>query len=68
MSDARAEDSWTAFDQHPESACFCRCGAEYRSHAKYVAGFGLVTRKPCPSCEQHNDCYRVSSDPETMTL
>lgn len=62
---------WSVFDKYPDDTCFCRCGSEFRSHAKFatVAGSsGLVSRKPCPACGKADDIWMVSADSETYTL
>lgn len=68
-SAARAID-WRAFDAHPESTCFCRCEAVYRSHAKIVMEPSphVVARKACPACGRTDNLRRVSSDREVMTI
>ncbi len=64
--------TWQKQDEFPESTCYCRCGAVYRSHSKVVntpSGFVIVSRKPCPECgRDEGNLRRVSSDPEIMTL
>lgn len=60
---------WTKFNKYPESTCYCRCEAVYRSHAKFdMTKPGLVTRKPCPACGSTENCRRVSDDPERVTI
>ena len=59
---------WTPFDNYPENTATCRCGAEFRSHTKYVVGKGIVTRKPCPGCDGVQSIWKTRSDPETMTI
>lgn len=59
---------WAPFDKFPEDSVTCECGSRFRSHAKYVAGFGIKTRKPCPGCDGTGRIVRVSSDPETVTV
>ena len=62
---------WSVFDQYPESTCDCRCGARFRSHAKVVRdkeNLVTVTRKPCPDCNENDNCNRVRSDPERYVI
>lgn len=59
---------WSEFTG-AESTCHCRYGKIFRSYAKYIRyGKGMITKKPCPQCKKNNDCWRVASDPEIMTL
>ena len=59
---------WSKFT-HSEDTCHCRCGEIFRSHAKYVATVKrVITRKQCPECSKDDDCWRVASDQETMTI
>lgn len=61
---------WTKHDEFPESTCYCRCGAVFRSHSKMVFD-GVpktITRRPCPACKRDDDCRRISADPEKFTL
>lgn len=58
---------WSKFTG-AEDVCHCRCGKVFRSHAKFVIYVArMITKKKCPSCGKDNDCWRVTSDPETMT-
>lgn len=60
---------WSRIEKYPESTVTCRCGEVYRSHAMFDKDLGTcVSRKPCPKCGRNDDSWRVSSDPETMTL
>lgn len=63
---------WSKFDAFPESACECRCGSFYRSHAKVTdrgLGMVLVSRKPCPGCgSQEGHLRAVRSDPEVYEI
>lgn len=67
-SEANLTD-WSAVDDnhYPEHTCTCRCGTDFRSHAKFVVGFGLVSRKACPRCGS-TEPRRAASDPETFAL
>jgi hypothetical protein len=66
---------WTKFDGLPESNCTCGCVfaslkdgdfvPTFRSHARFFAGTGLRSRKPCPSCGRHDNLRQVSSDRES---
>lgn len=52
-----------------EDTCYCKCGKIFGSHAKYVMAVKkMITRKPCPQCKKNNDCWRVTSEPEIMTI
>ena len=58
---------WAPFDKDTENECECMCGAVFRSHSKFVAADGIVSRKPCPACGTHS--LRASrSGWETMTI
>ena len=60
---------WSVIEKYPENTCTCRCGKDFRSHAKFDMSLpGLVSRKPCPGCGSYRNLFRASSDPETMTL
>lgn len=59
---------WAPFDKFSEDTITCACGSTFRSHAKYVMGVGIKTRKPCPGCNGSGLIVRVSSDPEMMTV
>lgn len=60
---------WTKFDQYPEDTVSCRCGMLFRSHAAIDKDtFRIVLRKPCPRCGRTDDAWKVSSDPESMTI
>lgn len=63
------EIDWSGFTFSGD-ICYCRCGGIFRSHAKafYAEGRLLVTRKPCPSCNQNDNCCRIESEPETFTI
>jgi hypothetical protein len=57
---------WALFDRIPESLCYCRCGATYRSHTQMVSRddkLVIVSRKPCPLCglDEGNVAHTVSS-------
>lgn len=61
---------WSKRDQFSEDTVECRCGVQFRSHAKAVFGGGgrIVSRKPCPGCGA-TEWHRASrSDPETYEL
>ena len=59
---------WSKFTG-PEDTCHCRCGKVFRSHVKYVmAAKRMITRRQCPQCGKNNDCWRVTSDPETIEI
>lgn len=61
--------NWSVFNNDPENNCYCRCGAIFRSHAKFVGVLGkMVARKPCPACGKNDDMQRVSSDPESFII
>lgn len=61
-----ADIDWSKID---ESTCHCLCGAVFRTRAKYsMAANGLITETPCPTCGDAQSLFKVSSDPETMTL
>jgi len=68
--EAMAPIEWRAFDPYPEDTLTCRCGAVYRSHAKFVIKprSGLLARKPCPKCGRVDDIRRASSDPEVVRI
>lgn len=67
---------WSKHDGTSESYCTCRCvysrlkdGDEvptFRSHVKYVAGVGLVSRKPCPDCGRTDNLQSAGGDWEPM--
>lgn len=62
---------WLMFDKngYAESTCHCRCGVNYRSHAKFVGDLGCcVSRKQCPSCGRIDQLFKIESDPEVWTL
>jgi hypothetical protein len=61
---------WSAFDSEGiTQTCYCRCGTEYRSHAKInMEVRKSVSYDPCPSCSSHSNLWRTSSDPEIFTL
>jgi hypothetical protein len=59
---------WAPFDKFPEDTITCACGTTFRSHAKYVAGVGIKTRKPCRSCNGTRLIVRVSSDAKSMSI
>jgi len=62
---------WAPFDGHPLDICTCRCGKVYLSHSKGVYNgerFVVITRTPCPDCNNVDKCWKVSSPPETTTL
>jgi hypothetical protein len=62
---------WSRHEGLSESTVSCRCGAEWRSHAKLVstgASFVPVARKPCPACGRHTDVWHIADDPEIMML
>ena len=66
---------WTKHDGVSESNCTCRCVYDrlrdgdliptFRSHAKYVGGLGLRSRKPCPACGRHDNLDSIRGDWET---
>ena len=58
---------WSPYEDFPEGTCTCVCRHEFRSHAKFSAARGLISRKPCPKCDK--DLLRkFSSDPETFII
>lgn len=67
-----SEIDWRKFDGKPEMNCVCRCvfrrlkdGDEipsFRSHARFIAGLGLRSRKPCPDCGSHDNLHSVGGD------
>ncbi len=60
---------WSVFDHDPKLTCYCRCGAIFRSHGKYLAALGkMVTREPCPGCGKSDDLRQTSSDPERYIM
>ena len=61
---------WTKHDQYPEMTCYCKCGAVYRSHTKFIIVLNPHTesRKPCPRCGSTSDVIRACSDPEKQTI
>lgn len=60
---------WSRFGDEITQTCFCRCGAEFRSHAKIdMTVRKSVSKDPCPGCEDHDNLRRVSSDPESWSL
>lgn len=67
---AEEKIDWSIFDGDPEMTCGCRCGAEFRSHAKsfYTEGRKVITRKPCPQCGRNDNCNQISSDPEIFSI
>ncbi len=64
------EIDWSIFNGDSEATCYCCCGTVFRSHAKgvYTKGTSIVTRKPCPSCGQNDNCNRIYFDPERFIL
>lgn len=65
------EIDWTQFGDTVTSTAYCRCGMVFRSHAKAVNIEGrwkCVSRIPCPQCGQHDNIYRVSTDPEQFII
>lgn len=64
-----SEIDWSIIDAngYPEHTCTCVCQTEFRSHAKFVVGQGLVSRKPCPRCGSTAP-QRALGDPETITV
>lgn len=62
---------WTKHDGTSESFCTCRCvfgrlrdGDDvptFRSHAKYISGIGMRSRKPCPDCGRDDNLHSVST-------
>ena len=59
---------WSGFTG-PEDTCYCRCGEVFRSHSKYVlAAKKNITMKLCPQCKKNDDCKKIQSDPEIMTI
>ena len=59
---------WSEFTG-PEDTCYCRCGEIFRSHTKYVkAVYKAITKEHCPRCGKDDDCWRILSDPETITI
>lgn len=75
MSDIKPEDrDWSAFaGQEIDQTCACRCGTDYRSHAKLFRtednqGFDHISRYPCPNCGRHDDIRACYGDPESFTL
>jgi hypothetical protein len=60
---------WSGHDKYSEHTNTCRCGAVFRSHAKFVMDkCRMVTRKPCPACGRDDDLSRCESDSEVETL
>lgn len=62
---------WSQFGDNVTTTCYCRCGGIYRSHAKTVKHHGSwkgCSQLPCPKCGKHDDLFRVSQDPESVTL
>jgi hypothetical protein len=62
---------WTTFDKYSKDLCHCRCGRGFLSHVKGVwrgERFVQITRDPCPGCAKNDDCLRVSSQREKMTI
>jgi len=67
---------WSKWDRDrtPEMNCTCRCvfarlkdGDEiptFRSHAKFVANVGMLSRKPCPDCGRNDNLRSIGSDRE----
>jgi len=65
------EVDWSQFDQAPESTCYCRCEATYRSHTKLIRDqdqLKHITRSPCPGCGRNDNLRRISGDPEHMEI
>ena len=58
---------WSSSDRFSEMTCTCVCGSVFRSHAKFVVGAGLVSRKPCPRCSG-TKLNRASSDAESVVI
>jgi hypothetical protein len=63
---------WSGLDKYGPSFCECKkCGAEFRSHTKFVwirEGVGrMVCKDPCPKCGHHY-AGRTSSPPEKMVI
>jgi hypothetical protein len=57
---------WTQYDNYPEMTCECSaCGHVFRSHASYILGLGLRSRKPCPECKK-DQLRSARSDPEAF--
>jgi len=62
---------WSIFDGDPELTCTCRCGAQFRSHAKFVSegnSFRHYSQKPCPGCGRHDNISGIRSDWERFSL
>lgn len=61
---------WSCFKDKPiTQTCSCRCGAEYRTHAKINMDLRRsVPLDPCPGCGRHDNIRRTSDDPELWTL
>ncbi len=64
------EIDWRPFDGDPEPTCSCRCGVDFRSHAKafYEGGRVAYSRKPCPSCGRHDNIRAIRSDWERFVV
>lgn len=58
---------WSKHEGQPEMTCTCVADHVFRSHATYVPGQGLTSRKPCPQCGETR-LTRARSDPEKQTL
>ena len=68
MDNATLDIDWSEFTWS-EDTCHCRCGEIFRSHSKYVMAVNkAITKKQCPRCGKDDDCWRIISDPETMTI
>lgn len=61
---------WSKFGP-VSSTCYCRCDGAFRSHAKAVFVDGravCISQRVCPECGRNDNIYRVSHDPERVTL
>lgn len=65
------EIDWSKFIEPVTQTCYCYCGARYRSHAKACMNEGkmmMISQKPCPVCDKHDNMFRIVNDPERWTV
>ena len=57
---------WSVFEGPVTTTCRCRCGEEYRSHAKVLFDKGgqPVSKNPCPGCGSYTNIRGIEGDPE----
>ena len=70
MAEAAKAQDWRALDPVCQTL-YCRCGATWRSHHKFVEYKGKLLSLPeegCLKCGRRSGVIRSSSDPESWTL